>query len=81
MLSRGVAQRIRNANDPLLPFRQLSTLLKSTDFNFGNLETPVSGKDQVLGHDLIFNTRTQDIVAAAFEFCSPAGEGNRRPLR
>ena len=62
MLSRGVAQRIRNANDPLLPFRQLSTLLKSTDFNFGNLETPVSGKDQVLGHDLIFNTRTQDIV-------------------
>src|SRR5437660_9721560 len=62
MLSRGVAQRIRNANDSLLPFRQLSTLLKSTDFNFGNLETPVSGKDQVLGHDKIFNTRKQDIA-------------------
>ena len=62
MLSRGAAQRIRNANDPLLPFRQLETLLKSTDFNFGNLETPVSGKDHVLGHDKIFNTRAQDIA-------------------
>jgi poly-gamma-glutamate synthesis protein (capsule biosynthesis protein) len=62
MLSRGVAQRIRSANDPLLPFRRLETLLKSTDFNFGNLETPVSGRDEVLGHDKIFNTRTRDIA-------------------
>ncbi len=62
MLSRGVAQRIRNANDPLLPFRQLASLFKSTDFNFGNLETPVSGKDQVLGHNLTFNARKQDLA-------------------
>lgn len=62
MLSRGVARRIRNANDPLLPFRHLEALLKSTDFNFGNLETPVSGKDEVLGHDKIFNTRERDIA-------------------
>jgi poly-gamma-glutamate synthesis protein (capsule biosynthesis protein) len=61
MLSRGVAQRIGSANDPLLPFRHLETLLKSTDFNFGNLESPVSGRDQVLGHDKIFNTKTRDI--------------------
>lgn len=62
MLSRGVARRIRSANDPLLPFRRLETLLKSTDFNFGNLETPVLGEDEVLGHDKIFNTRTRDIA-------------------
>jgi gamma-polyglutamate biosynthesis protein CapA len=62
MLSRGVAQRIRNANDPLLPFRRLETLLRSTDFNFGNLETPVSGKDQVLGHEKIFNSRARDLT-------------------
>lgn len=61
MLSRGVAQRINNANDPLLPFRQLERLLRSTDFNFGNLETPVSGKDEVRGHDKIFNARVRDI--------------------
>ncbi len=62
MLSRGVARRIRGANDPLLPFRRLETLLKSTDFNFGNLETPVSGKDQILGHEKIFNGRAQDLA-------------------
>ena len=61
MLSRGVARRIKAANDPHLPFRQLEALLKSTDFNFGNLETPVSGRDHVLGHKKIFNTRIEDI--------------------
>lgn len=61
MLSRGVARRIKAANDSLLPFRQLEPLLKSTDFNFGNLETPISGRDQVLGHKKIFNTRIEDI--------------------
>ena len=61
MLSRGVARRIKAANDSHLPFRQLEAVLKSTDFNFGNLETPVSGKDQVLGHKKIFNTRIEDI--------------------
>lgn len=62
MLSRRVAQRMREANDPLLPFRKLETLFKSTDFNFGNLETPVSGKDEVLGVKRIFNTRREDLA-------------------
>jgi hypothetical protein len=62
MLSRGVAQRIKAANDPLLPFRQLETVLKSSDFNVGNLETPVSGKDQVLGYNKIFNMRVADLA-------------------
>ena len=62
LLSRRVAQRMKAANDPLLPFRKLEPLLKSTDFNFGNLETPISGKDEVLGIKRIFNMRKQDIV-------------------
>lgn len=48
MLSREVAQAmIKNNKDALLPFRNLDVLLKSTDFNFGNLESPFSGKDSL----------------------------------
>lgn len=60
MLSRGVAQRMRAANDSLLPFRKMGALFKSTDFNFGNLETPVSGRDNVLGVKKTFNSRVED---------------------
>lgn len=60
MLSRGVAQATLRANDPLLPFRQLAELFRSTDFNFGNLECPISGNDRVLGRGLIFNAHTRD---------------------
>ena len=62
MLSRGVAEVIDRAKDPLLPFRHLEAVLKSTDFNFGNLETPLSGDDKILGHDLIFNAHTKDMA-------------------
>jgi gamma-polyglutamate biosynthesis protein CapA len=62
MLSRGVAGAIAHAKDPLLPFRRLDNLLRSTDFNFGNLESPISGNDRVNGHDLVFNTHTGDTL-------------------
>jgi poly-gamma-glutamate synthesis protein (capsule biosynthesis protein) len=62
LLSRGVAQRMRQQRDPLLPFRSLADLLNSTDFNFGNLESPVSGNDEVKGRGLIFNTATDDLA-------------------
>jgi gamma-polyglutamate biosynthesis protein CapA len=62
MLSRGVARVMDNANDPLLPFRKLAALLKSTDFNFGNLEGPFSGNDKIMGHDLIFNIHSWDMA-------------------
>ena len=62
MLSRGVAGAITRANDPLLPFRKLAELLQSTDFNFGNLESPISGNDRVLGKGLSFNMHTRDIA-------------------
>ncbi len=62
LLSRGVAQRMRQQNDPLLPFRSLADLLNSTDFNFGNLESPVSGRDEVKGRGLVFNMATNDLA-------------------
>jgi poly-gamma-glutamate capsule biosynthesis protein CapA/YwtB (metallophosphatase superfamily) len=61
MLSRGVANTIDSARDPLEPFSELKDLLSSTDFNFGNLESPVSGNDARVGKGLVFNTRKPDI--------------------
>lgn len=63
MLSRGVARAIRRAGDPLTPFRKMEETLVSTDFNFGNLESPISGRDHILGKDLTFNTREGDAAA------------------
>ncbi len=34
MLSRTVAQKIRNADNPLLPFQKMAPLLLGSDFNF-----------------------------------------------
>ena len=61
MLSRGVQRAIDRAGTSLLPFSELTELFGSTDFNFGNFESPISGNDQHLGHDLIFNTRRKDV--------------------
>lgn len=44
MLSRTVSDKIVKANSPALPFSNMSSILESTDFNFGNLETPISAK-------------------------------------
>lgn len=41
MLSRSVGDKIQKANNPLLPFSQVSSLLESVDFSFANLETPI----------------------------------------
>lgn len=62
MLSRGVTAKMNRANDPLLPFSKMDAILKSTDFNFANLETPISGKDQVTGKGLVFNTAVKNTV-------------------
>src|SRR3989344_4045374 len=45
MLSRNVAGTIIKANDPLLPFRMMDDIFENVDFNFGNLESPFSGKN------------------------------------
>ena len=62
MLSRGVADVINRAGDPLVPFSALEKELLSTDFNFGNLESPVSGNDSRVGKGLVFNARKADIA-------------------
>jgi hypothetical protein len=48
MLGREVSAQMAAAkNDGFLPFRRLDDLLHSTDFNFGNLESPFSGSDTI----------------------------------
>lgn len=57
MLSRNVAAAIQKSNDVDLPFRNIADILKSTDFNFANLESPVApfAKNQIIGgHSLLF---------------------------
>lgn len=62
MLTRGVAGIINRTNDPLLPFKGMAKILKSTDFNFGNLESPFSGRDKVTeSKSLIFNTPVRNV--------------------
>ncbi len=59
MLSRNVAGTIEKANDPLLPFSNFKEVLNSTDFNFGNLESPISGSDKFNNTgSLVFNVPT-----------------------
>lgn len=62
MISRGVARSITKANDPLVPFRKMDEIFRSTDFNFGNLEVPISGNNNVIGKGLVFNMHTRDIA-------------------
>ena len=62
MLSRGVARVIDRARDPLVPFYELESELLSSDFNFGNLESPVSGHDDRLAEETTFNARKGDIT-------------------
>lgn len=57
MLSRGVAAAINRAGSPDMVFKPLEDLLLASDFNFGNLESPVSGNDSRLGKGLVFNAR------------------------
>jgi poly-gamma-glutamate capsule biosynthesis protein CapA/YwtB (metallophosphatase superfamily) len=57
MLSRNVAAEIKKAGNVNYPFRNMADVLKSTDFNFANLESPLSAsaKSAIIGgHSLIF---------------------------
>ncbi len=57
MLSRNVAGKIKAANNPNLPFSNMGDILKSTNFNFGNLESPFAPTTQreiIGGNSLIF---------------------------
>ncbi len=56
MLSRDVADHIIRAKDPTLTFQNANSLLTSGDFNFGNLESPLSGSNTyTFSNQFIFN--------------------------
>jgi poly-gamma-glutamate capsule biosynthesis protein CapA/YwtB (metallophosphatase superfamily) len=65
MLSRGVERMMARSGDPTLPFRDLSAQLRWADFNFGNLESPVSGNDSIAGKGLVFNARVRALKGLA----------------
>lgn len=69
-LSRGIAQVIKTKQDPLYPFRGIESLLRSTDFNFGNLETPFSSSDSFNpGKTLVFNAPKPNVAGlTAYNF-------------
>lgn len=61
-LSRGIAYAIDKNKDVNFPFRKVQDLLKSTDFNFGNLETPFSSSDKYTAKStLVFNAPKKNI--------------------
>ena len=62
MLSRGVARAISRSGETTSPFEKKQDVFQSTDFNFGNLESPISGKNDVLGKGLVFNADTENIA-------------------
>lgn len=62
MISRGVENAIMRADDPRLPFSKMKDVFSSTDFNFANLESPISGNDKIIGKGLVFNMKTRNIV-------------------
>ncbi|MDR3642044.1 MAG: CapA family protein [Candidatus Doudnabacteria bacterium] len=64
MLSRNVALAINNANDAGLPFKNMADVLRSTDFNFANLESPAAPIRPVIGgHSLVFGAATSSLQA------------------
>jgi poly-gamma-glutamate synthesis protein (capsule biosynthesis protein) len=69
MLSRNVAGTAQKAGNPELPFTGISELLNSTDFNFGNLESPLSGRSD-------FNPTGSLVFNAPPEFVSPLAKYN-----
>ncbi|MDP2211747.1 MAG: CapA family protein, partial [Candidatus Aquicultor sp.] len=65
MLSRDVARKITEHNDPDYPFLKVDGYLRTADIVFGNLESPIlSGRD-IATHEMVF--RADPGVEAALE--------------
>ncbi len=63
MLSRNVAATIKDSGQADLPFSKMAAVLKSTDFNFGNLETPVAKAGGIIGgHSLVFSSPKEYVL-------------------
>ena len=54
MLSRGVAQKIKEHNDYNYPFLKIGDYLKSADFVFGNLETSLIKGREISSGEMVF---------------------------
>jgi poly-gamma-glutamate synthesis protein (capsule biosynthesis protein) len=65
MLSRGVAQKIKQHNDSDYPFLKTKDYLKSGDLVFGNLETPITAGREIESGEMIF--RADSDVAPALK--------------
>jgi poly-gamma-glutamate synthesis protein (capsule biosynthesis protein) len=58
MLSRNVAEKMRDGGDPMLPFRNVSKLLDSSDLIFGNLESPFAPPEEGSAGEPLGESRT-----------------------
>jgi poly-gamma-glutamate synthesis protein (capsule biosynthesis protein) len=56
ILSQGVARKIQESHNSLLPFSKLANILQSFDFSFANLETPISTTENIPSNPFVFNT-------------------------
>lgn len=66
MLSRNVAAVIQKSGDSNFPFLNFTDILASTDFNFGNLESPFTDKQPIIGgHSLIFGAPIENAKGLA----------------
>ncbi len=62
-LSRSIAATIQIKKDPLYPFHNIVDLLKSSDFNFANLESPFSKSDAFTAKNtLVFNAPKANVA-------------------
>lgn len=62
-LSRSIAATIAAHADPLYPFHSIQNLLATTDFNFGNLESPFSSSNHyTASNTLVFNAPQANVA-------------------
>jgi poly-gamma-glutamate capsule biosynthesis protein CapA/YwtB (metallophosphatase superfamily) len=66
MLSRHVAARMKAANDPALPFRQIAGYFKEADLAFVNLESPFSDKGGPPTAGMVFKAPPEAVEGLKF---------------
>ena len=62
MLARGVGRVIERHRNPLHPFNGMRSEFAAVDFNFGNLESPISGADLPKRRPIVFDTKPAHIA-------------------
>lgn len=75
MLSRNVSTKIKQAQDPLLPFVNLSQMISAADIAFGNLECPLDPGEIRVSEGLVFRCLTKDtsgLTSVGFDVLSTA---------